>query len=292
MLTSLIAIGLGLLGLVLGSFAGASVWRLRARQLKDDKKAGEEVDKKEYAKLAKLLKHTVMKDRSQCLHCGYELTWRDLVPLFSWLSLGGRCRECRKPIGYFEPIIELGVAAYFILSFVLWPVTLVGFIPCFIFALWLIGGVLMAMLFAYDAKWLLLPDRINYALIGIGVVTAVLTIAIDPKPFDALLGILGGLLILSGTYLLLYIISNGRWIGFGDIKLGAGLALLIADWRIALMALFFANLIGTLIVIPMLATKRMKRNSHLPFGPLLIAGAILAKFVGLMIVDLYLFSVY
>ena len=154
-------ITLAVFGLCLGSFAGASVWRLRARQLRDDKKAGEEVDPKEYKRLKALTKHSLTKDRSVCLHCGYTLRWYDLIPLVSWLTLKGKCRECRKPIGRFEPLIELGTALFFVASFLFWPVPLETTEAIIPFVLWLIAGVGLAILFAYDAKWFLLPDAVT-----------------------------------------------------------------------------------------------------------------------------------
>ena len=76
----------GLLGAIFGSFVGAQVWRLRARQLKEDQQAGEKVDKKEMKRLSHLLKKNVRSDRSRCLHCSHVLAWYDLIPLVSWLS--------------------------------------------------------------------------------------------------------------------------------------------------------------------------------------------------------------
>lgn len=290
MFEPVIYIGLVLFGLVLGSFAGATVWRLRARQLEADKKAGEHVDHKEYTRLKKLAHQKVSTDRSRCLHCGYELRWYDLIPLVSWLTLRGKCRECRKPIGLMEPLIELGTALHFVLSFMFWPVALTGALPIAGFVLWLLAGVGLAILFAYDTKWFLLPDKINFAVIGLGLASAILTILSAPNALDATLSVLGSVAVLSGIYFVLYVVSKGRWIGFGDIKLGLGLGLLLADWRLAVVGLFLANLIGCLIVIPLMATGKLKRNAHVPFGPLLIAGAIIAKFIGIAVIEFYTFG--
>src|SRR3954468_7466811 len=90
----LICVTLMILGLCLGSFAGATVWRLRARQLVEDKAEGEKVDGKEYKKLLPLTQTTTATDRSRCLHCGHTLAWYDLLPLVSWVSTKGRCRYC------------------------------------------------------------------------------------------------------------------------------------------------------------------------------------------------------
>lgn len=282
-----IYVALGLFGAALGSFAAATVWRLRARQLAADKAAGEEYDIKEYKRLKKIISRP-LDDHSQCLHCSYKLKWYDLIPIVSWLSLKGKCRNCHKPIGWFEFLSEIGVAAYFVLSYALWPVGLETSLAVTHFVLWLIAGVIMAILFAYDLKWFLLPDKLNIALgvVGIGIVGVV---AVERGDFaGTLLSALGSVAILSGLYATLYVVSRGRWVGFGDVKLGIGLALILVDWQLALTALFLANFIGCLIVIPLLATKKLARNSHVPFGPLLIAGTICAWFFGWAILDWYL----
>lgn len=285
-----IYVGLVLFGLCLGSFAGASVWRLRARQLEEDKAEGEKVDAKEYKQLKQLHSINKLKDRSRCLHCGHELAWYDLLPLVSWLSLRGKCRYCRTPIGRFEPLIELGVAAFFVLSYVLWSHDLSTTLAVAQFILWLAAGVGLAILFAYDLKWFLLPNRVMFSVIGISAVSAVVALLQAQDIFASLVSILIGIFILSGLYLLIYIISKGQWIGFGDIKLGLALALLLADWRLALLALFAANLIGCLIVIPGMLAGKITRTTRIPFGPLLILGMVVAAFAGDYIIGMYFSS--
>jgi prepilin signal peptidase PulO-like enzyme (type II secretory pathway) len=283
-----IALSLGLFGLVLGSFAGATVWRLRARQLLFDRRAGEKVDAKEWKQLKPLTESRLSSDRSRCLHCGYTLRWYDLVPLISWLSLGGKCRNCRRPIGTFEPLIELGMAALFIISYLFWPFPIEDGVTIVLFASWLLASVGLVILFAYDRKWFLLPDSVNFSIIGVGLVSVLLTaVALDDWA-SVLLNALGSVAILSGLYLLLYVVSRGRWIGFGDVKLGLGLGLLLGDWQLAFLALFLANLIGCLIVIPLMVQGKVTRTTQVPFGPLLILGAIIAKLFGMTIIGWYL----
>jgi len=283
----LIYIALGLFGAALGSFAAASVWRLRARQLVADKKAGEEYDKKEYKRLKKIIAKP-LDDHSQCLHCSYKLKWYDMIPVVSWLALRGKCRNCRQPIGWFEFLMEIGVAAFFILSYAFWPGGIATGYEMAHFALWLIAGVIMSILFAYDVKWFLLPDKLNLALAVVGLAIVGVRIAETGDVTGTLLSALAGVAILSGLYAVLYFVSKGRWIGFGDVKLNIGLALILVDWQLALTALFLANFIGCLVVIPLLATKKLERNAHVPFGPLLIAGTILAFFLGWVILNWYL----
>jgi prepilin signal peptidase PulO-like enzyme (type II secretory pathway) len=281
-------VALGILGLAMGSFAGATVWRLRARQLVQDKNDREEYDKKEYKKLLPLTQSKTTDDRSRCLHCGHTLAWYDLIPLVSWLSTGGKCRYCKKSIGTFEPLIELGTAAFFVASYLLWPAQLVTFPEIAHFALWLIAGVMLVILFAYDLRWFLLPDKVIFPLIAASVLVAIITISSSTDILGALINIGIAVFILSGLYLAIWLLSKGQWIGFGDVKLGLALALLLGDYKLAIITLFAANLIGCLIVIPGMITGKLTRTTRVPFGPLLILGFIVAGLWGQHIIDAYM----
>lgn len=286
----LIGVILGFLGLCMGSYAGATVWRLRARQLVEDKADGEKVDGKEYKKLLPLTQSTLANDRSRCLHCGHTLAWYDLLPLVSWISTKGKCRYCKHNIGKFEPLMEIGTAILFVSAYVFWPHSLMTVLPTIEFGLWIAAAVLLVILFAYDLKWFLLPNRAMFPLIGVGVLSLGVQLISTSDVLAVVLSATGAIVILSGLYLLLWLISKGQWIGFGDVKLGLALALLLADWRLAFITLFAANLIGCLIVIPGLLSGKMTRKSHVPFGPLLIAGFVVASLFGQSIVQWYMSS--
>ncbi|MBF1030586.1 MAG: prepilin peptidase [Candidatus Nanosynbacter sp.] len=277
-----IAIVCCVFGLVLGSFAGAQVWRLRARQLVTDKKAGESYDKAEYKKLSPLLKGKKQQDRSRCLSCGHQLGLRDLIPLISWLSTRGRCRYCGKRIGYFEPLMELSLAVAFMVSFLAWPWHLAG-LQWVLFAVWCVSLVALIMLVAYDIKWRILPDflTVSYGLVSLVFVVLRYFIVNDVKLYSLVIA----LIIMSGVYGVLYLISKGKWIGLGDVKLGVGLGLILASWQTAFVGLFLANLIGCVLVIPGLASKKLKANSEIAFGPLLALGSFISFFVGVRIMD-------
>lgn len=272
-------------GLVFGSFAGASVWRLRARQLIEDKKLGEEYDKKEYKRLVGLTKSSVTSDRSRCLECGHELRWYDLIPLVSWLSTKGRCRYCHQPIGFFEPSVELVTSALFVAAYHQIAMTGGNFGGLLLLFAVIVG---LVILFFYDLKWLLLPNIVMWSVIGLSAIWwgFSATAALDLVSF--VISTVGALMILSGLYLVLWLVSRGRWVGFGDVKLGLALGLLLGDWRLALLTLFLANLIGTLIVLPGLLSKKLTRRSQVPFGPLLITGFFIAFFLGDYIIKWYL----
>lgn len=288
MTVSVITLAFGVLGLFFGSFAGASVWRLRAAQLREDKKHGEKISKHEADEVKHIKRVTLAKDRSVCLHCGHQLQWYDLIPLLSWLQLGGKCRYCHKKIGWFEPVIELSLAVFFAVSYLFWPYGFDSIWTVVQFVCWLAAGIGLAILFVYDSKWFLLPDKVTFVLFGIAALFSVLTLVGHEEPMLQVLNIVLAVSILSGIYYVIYVVSNHQWVGFGDVKLGLVLALMLADWRLATLALFLANAIGTLLLLPMMLSGRIKRRAHIPFGPFLIAGWFLAGLFGAQIIKWYM----
>lgn len=272
-------VGIGLLGAVLGSFAGAQVWRLRAWQLKQDKAAGEKIDATEWKKLKPLVGKKLKQDRSQCLSCHHELIWKDLIPVVSWLRFGGKCRYCKAKIGYTEILLELGLGALFALSVWFWPESLsdMGLLRAIV---WLSALVPLTILFVYDLKWSILPDIAMWPFVALGGIFVATQFITSSDSLGLLMTLSGAVAILSGLYLVLYAISKGEWIGFGDVKLGLGLALFLADWKLAFLCLFAANLLGTLMVLPGMVRGTLDRKAKVPFGPLLIVGFLLTWFIG------------
>lgn len=274
---------MALLGATLGSFAGAQVWRLRARQLVQDKQHGEPTNKQELSRLSPLVR-SARSDRSQCLHCRHQLAWYDLLPLVSWLALGGKCRYCRHPIGWFEPAMEVGLAVVFVFSYVHWPGGLHSTASIASFGLWLVACVLMAILFAYDAKWYLLPFSINTALIVVAILFVGLQWAVHAPSVSDVLSLLLGVAIMAGLY---FLFSLAGWVGLGDSILGVGLALLLGTWEVAFLALFLANLLGCLMLLPLAVQKKLHRGVRIPFGPFLIAGTVIAMLWGSELIALF-----
>lgn len=286
----LLAVCTGLLGAVMGSFAGAQVWRLRAHQLVQDKAAGEDYDTHEYERLVGLAGQKASEDRSRCLHCHHTLAWYDLIPLASWLSTKGRCRYCRAPIGRFEPLIELGTAGLFAIFTLVWTATY-GLEPASLalLGLWIAALTMFVILFVYDLKWFLLPDVVMFPLIGLSlVITAATVVSLhDVDIALAAVSVTGSVAVLSGLYFVLWLVSKGLWVGFGDVKLGIALGVLLIDWKLALLTLFLANLIGTLVVLPGLLSGKLSRKAQVPFGPLLIIGFFVSLLAGPLILGSY-----
>ncbi len=274
----LLIVTLGVLGALLGSFAAAQVWRLRARQLIEDERDGEPVDKRELQRL-RVLQRPVHRDRSECLHCHHTLAWYDLLPVISWLSLRGKCRYCGKRIGTMELAAEVGLAVVFVLSYLAWPYALHSALQVAAFIVWLAACTLGAILLMYDAKWSLLPFGINCTLIAVAAGFVALQIAAS-MPVDGV-SMIGAVALLGGLYLLFSLLG---WVGMGDGILGVGLGLLLGDWQLAFLTLFLANLLGCLMLIPLYVRKKLHRKVKIPFGPFLIVAAFISFLYGKAII--------
>jgi prepilin signal peptidase PulO-like enzyme (type II secretory pathway) len=273
----MVALFLMLIGLCLGSFVNALVWRVREQELESEKK-------KPDSKYLKQL--SISRGRSICPHCKHELKAADLVPLLSWLSLKGKCRYCRKPIAVQYPLVELSTALLFVASYLFWPIPLTGS-EIVAFGLWLLILTGLMALFVYDLRWMLLPNRIVYPLGVIAGLFALLNVARATEQLGAAVGV--GLAVLVGgtIFYALFQISQGRWIGGGDVKLGWLLGLVVATPAKSLLFIFLASIIGSVVSIPLLVSKRLKSSSVIPFGPLLIVGGVVSVLFGSDIIDWY-----
>lgn len=267
-------------GLLLGSFVNALVQRLHAQtkpaprgKAKKSKIAAEDL--------------SIVKGRSMCLSCGHPLAARDLIPVVSWLSLRGKCRYCGAKFPD-TPVAELLVPLLFVVSYVFWPLALGSGLDWTIFGLWLACTVAFVALGLYDMRWYILPDRIVLPLAVLALVYRLLLALMQHDVWQStLLSGWWGLLVLAGLFFVLFQVSNGNWIGGGDVKLAVPLGLLSGGPLLAVLLLFIASVTGTLSAVPQLVTGKAGRGSHLPFGPFLILGCLVAVLFGHPILDWY-----
>lgn len=268
-----------ILGLAFGSFVNALVWRVHQQSLA----------KKPRGKNPKLKAQdlSILKGRSMCPHCKHTLAWHDLIPIFSWLSLKGKCRYCKKSISWQYPVVELSTAALFVISYIFWPFQLLSSNSYLLFAAWLVSLVLLIALFVYDIKWMLLPNRLVFPLIGIAGLDALLRASEAENPLQSIVNSLAGVAIASGIFYVLFQVSNGKWIGGGDVKLGIALGLLVGSAPLAFLLLFTASILGLSAAIPQLIQGKAKMTSKLPFGPFLIAATVIVVLFGQQFVDWY-----
>ncbi len=263
-------------GLIFGSFIDALSWRIREQSLLREKR--------HHAKIPREL--TMLHGRSMCQKCKHVLGPWDLVPVFSWLFLRGKCRYCGAKISWQSPVIEVMMGLLFAGSYFLWPYVLSG-IGLVEFCFWLVFLVGFVTLAVYDLRWFILPDRIVYPLIGLAVVQAFLLLFLFHSGLQGFLGSIWGILIASGIFFVLYQVSDGRWIGGGDVKLGVVLGILLGGPMLSLLLLFVASVLGTLVSLPLLAFGKANRSTLIPFGPFLIAATVIVELFGHHFVDLF-----
>ncbi|MDZ7786539.1 MAG: prepilin peptidase [Candidatus Saccharibacteria bacterium] len=266
-----------LLGLGFGSFVNAAVWRMRQQQVKSKKLKAESKN------------FSVLKGRSICTNCGHRLAWYDLFPVLSWLSLKGKCRYCQKPINPQYPLVELLTAALFVVSYAFWPLTFSFQLTALsVFVTWLLLLTLLVALAVYDLKWMELPDKVVGWVSGLTALFILLQLAGGEVSGGDVAQILSGGALLSVLFYILFQLSGGKWIGGGDVKLAPALGVLAGSPLAAVLLLFVASLLGTLIGLPLMIARKNKRNIKLPFGPLLIFGLLVVFFFGQGMIDWYL----
>lgn len=259
-----IAVFVGLVGLAMGSFADAVAWRIHT-------------------------KRDFVKDRSECEHCHHKLGALDLIPVVSWATLGGKCRYCKHPIPATVPLVELGMGLAFGLSFLYWPFGFGTWQGVALFGFWAVYLVLLGILFVYDLRWQLLSDAIVYPLIGFSFVDAALRVSFQTQATvaDYASHVVLGVVAMAGVYALLYMISRGKWVGFGDVKLAVFIGAILG-WEKTLVVLMLANVLGLLVVLPGLVSKKLTAKSHVPFGPFMIVAFVVVGLFGDAVIRWYL----
>lgn len=267
----------GLLGVSLGSFVNALVWRMRVAEEAKNKK--QKVKKDE----AKAL--SIFNGRSMCVHCKHELAWYDLVPVFSWLMLGGTCRYCKKTISWQYPVVELLVASLSILSLVFWPLPLSTILEWLALIIWIISLAPLVALVIYDIRWMIMPTSLIYTFDLIAGLF-VLLLATSMKSWDIAVSAVIGSIAIGGFFWVLYQISNGKWIGGGDVRYGFAMGAVLG-WQKALFGLAIASYLGTALILVLLILGKYRKKMRIPFGPFLITSTYLSMLFGQQAIHWY-----
>lgn len=209
---------------------------------------------------------------SSCLACSTPIAWHDNIPLLSFAALRGRCRACRAPIAWRYPVVEATTALLFAAAY-----TAFGLTRELAVALVLLAT--LVALTGIDLRHQILPDVITLPGIVAGFLA---TLAAGRVSWtDSLLGIaLGG-----GLFLLIILLSGGG-MGGGDMKLGAMLGAFLG-WKVALVSVFVAVMLGGLLAVVVLASGLRGRKDPIPFGPFLATGGVVGLFWGERLVTWY-----
>ena len=208
---------------------------------------------------------------SHCMTCGRKLKWYDMVPVFSWLVLGGKCRNCKSKISVQYPIIEGVNGILYVMICAVNGLEWSSVIYCFMASALLVLSII-------DWRTYEIPFGINVFLFVLGVAMTILD-------RGNLAEHLIGMICVSGLLGILYLLTGGRAIGGGDIKLMFACGLLLG-WKLILLAFFLGCIIGSVVHIIRMSVKKAGRM--LAMGPYLSAGILLAALWGNAWINWYL----
>jgi leader peptidase (prepilin peptidase)/N-methyltransferase len=243
------------LGLVVGSFLNVVIWRVPRGE-------------------------SIVRPASACPSCATPIRPRDNIPVLSWLLLRGRCRSCRAPIAVRYPIVELATCALFAAIAARFGAHVL--LPAFLYLAAV--GLTLAVI---DLDTHRLPDVLTLPTYVVGLVLLGIGAIVQHEPWSFVRALIG-MAAMYGLYLLLALVKPGA-MGFGDVKLAGALGLFLGylGWDVLVVGAFLGFLLGGVVGAAFMAARRATRKSMIPFGPFMIAGALLAVFVGNALAGVY-----
>jgi len=237
------------LGLLIGSFLNALIFRLYSKE-------------------------SILKGRSKCPQCKKELRALELIPVFSFVVLRGKCKGCQKKISLQYPLVELFTSVLFAIGYLKYGLSLE-------LMSYLVLVSFLVIIFVYDLKHSLILDKVSIPAIIIALLSSIFIFWLPL--WDIFLGgLIGG-----GFFFLQHVISKGKWVGGGDIRLGLFMGLLLG-WQRVLVALFLAYIVGAIFSLILLASKKKNIKSQIPFGTFLSIATVITMLFGSEIINWYL----
>ena len=235
-----------LYGIVIGSFLNVCIFRIPKQE-------------------------NIVKIRSHCMNCGYQLKWYDLVPVFSYLCLRGKCRSCKQKISVQYPLIELLNGVLYCTVFAVYGIS----VDALLYAL--LTSALIA-LSVIDFRTYEIPVGINIFILTLGLIRIVTDYA-DWLDYAV------GFFIVSGFLYIVHLVTKGRGIGGGDIKLMAVAGLLLG-WKLILLAFVLGCIVGSVVHV---ARMKISGQGHmLAFGPYLSVGILISALAGDQMITWYM----
>jgi len=214
--------------------------------------------------------------RSHCMHCKSVLHPRHLVPILSWLLQHGKCAMCGKPIHIQYPLVEFAAAMLAIIA-------VSRHLPDgdWLFAAFEFFFMVALLIFVImDLRWMELPVEL---MVGTGIVFALWRMVLESlagaSTFTVLWSHASGLVVVALFFLFQYVVSGKRWIGAGDIWLGAVLGAVLG-WPLVGIAIYFSYILGGGAALLLLLSKKIKPGMRIPFAPALISGTLAALWFG------------
>jgi leader peptidase (prepilin peptidase)/N-methyltransferase len=223
---------------------------------------------------------SIVSPGSRCPGCGNDIAWYDNIPVLSWLVLRGRCRNCGEPISWRYPAVELLTALLF--AAIAWQFGATWELPAYLY----LAAIGVALTFI-DLDTKRLPNAIVLPSYVVAAVLLALPALLDSQWDNYLGALLGGVALFAFYFVLAFIYPAGM--GFGDVKLAGVLGMYLGwlGWGAVIVGGFLGFLLGGLVGGALMVARRAGRKSAIPFGPFMVAGALVAVFAGPAIADWY-----
>ncbi len=226
--------------------------------------------------------------RSRCMSCGHALGGWELIPIVSFAMQRGRCRVCYTRLSSQYIVVEIVAAVLGALPWVvLWLAsTQVGYPTVFpaneiqAAAIAVFSWVLL-FLFLYDLRYQIILDRVSLPAMLLAVVVS---LSVFGRTWESI-GL--GMLVGGGVFFVQFILSRGKWIGGGDIRMGLLMGALLG-LPSTIVALFLTYIIGAIVAVYLLATNRAKRDTKIALGTFIALGTVICLYVGDALANWYL----
>ncbi|OGK13730.1 hypothetical protein A3A93_05290 [Candidatus Roizmanbacteria bacterium RIFCSPLOWO2_01_FULL_38_12] len=237
--------------------------------------------------------------RSKCDTCKRKLSWIDLIPIISYTSLKGKCRYCQASISIQYPISEIATGVVFTLTWILSQNAYPSASVWLHFVHIAIASLIFVIILT-DLRYQIIPDEIHIALIIVGILRfLLLNSPVQTSLFFSLLNFMliqkFGMMLVAGMavmlpLLLIFLITKGKGMGFGDVKFAYIIGFLLGI-KAGLIALYIGFVIGGIIALFLMILQKAKLKTKIAFGPFLIIGFYIMLFFQM---DLYSFinSIY
>lgn len=236
---------------------------------------------------------SVVKPRSRCPKCMTDLAWKDNIPIFGWIFLGGKCRYCKTSISPRYPSIELLTAILFALIYFNYPILLQDGrfdFRAVAYAV-LTFGLLLGSWVDIDEMWI--PDRVSIGGMIVGPVFSFLIPALHGADtpvgglIESLIGLAVGFGSLWAVALIGKLVLKKDAMGFGDVKLMGTLGAFLG-WQSIVFIIFVSSLLGTIVGVSIIALGKKEWQSKIPFGPYIAVAAIIWFLGGHVLWEAYL----
>lgn len=227
-----------------------------------------------------------VKGRSKCRACLEPVATIDLIPVVSYFALKGRCRKCTSVLEWQYPVIELATGVLFGLFFVraAMGIGYPGFVEesewLLLFARDAIIICFLLIIFVYDFRYSYILDRFSIPAI---IIALLLNMALGAPVLSLLLGAL----LIGAFFAFQFLVSKGRWVGGGDIRMGLLMGAFLG-LQLGVVALFLSYVLGAIIGIFLLVFKHRKPDSHVPFGTFMALAMLVTMVWGQQVSDWYL----